>query len=479
VLLSLASAWLRPLSEPDEARYGETAREMLLSQDFLLPQSSGVLYPDKPAGIYWAMATSMAIFGVSPLAIRIPAFLSFLLVLLLLWRYLTLLKCNPYQRWITLLMLASNLLLWALGQLATIDMVLCGLVCGSLIYGRQWLDDGRLKHGLFCGIFLGFSILCKGPIGVLLSFLILFSYGLITSRRLKVLRLLHPSLLIPTFAIGFSWFYLAAQEVPQLWDFWIGREIVERATSNTHARAQAWWFFPALTLLSTLPWVFGLLLPKTPHKLDARYSRDSNDLRFFGLWALLPLIFFSIPVGKQPAYMAPAMPGLALLLGTYWSLPSREKQLKFLTSSWTGLIAGAFLLHLDPDFTRGSERIVEQLRANHAQNWPAAQRAGWSYGLNFQLGRTDIQAFRDTPSTWRFNQEYLNNPIHLSKSDRQFVDSCALLNSKQPSFLILHNRSKDQRSQQIAKLRKLCDQPIYEGVSTKYSCLISNRKLQQ
>src|SRR5580692_1013327 len=61
------------LWEPDEGRYGEIAREMYLSGDFVTPRDNFVRCFEKPPLVYWAEAAAMSVFGVNEFAVRLPA----------------------------------------------------------------------------------------------------------------------------------------------------------------------------------------------------------------------------------------------------------------------------------------------------------------------------------------------------------------------------------------------------------------------
>src|SRR5579871_4677781 len=61
------------LWEPDEGRYGEIAREMYLSGDYVTPRDDFVRYFEKPPLVYWAEAASIHIFGMNEFAVRLPA----------------------------------------------------------------------------------------------------------------------------------------------------------------------------------------------------------------------------------------------------------------------------------------------------------------------------------------------------------------------------------------------------------------------
>ncbi|HEY8907711.1 MAG TPA: glycosyltransferase family 39 protein, partial [Rhodoferax sp.] len=73
-LLLLLLASLRPLAVPDEGRYGEVSRWMLVSGDWLTPRLDGIPFFHKPPLLHWLQAISLTLFGASELALRlVPA----------------------------------------------------------------------------------------------------------------------------------------------------------------------------------------------------------------------------------------------------------------------------------------------------------------------------------------------------------------------------------------------------------------------
>src|SRR5260370_18311969 len=61
------------LWEPDEGRYAEIAREMVVSGDYVTPRDDFELYFEKPPLVYWANAASIKIFGANEFSVRLPA----------------------------------------------------------------------------------------------------------------------------------------------------------------------------------------------------------------------------------------------------------------------------------------------------------------------------------------------------------------------------------------------------------------------
>ena len=72
----------RRLVHPDEGRYAEIPREMVVSGDWVTPRLNGIKYFEKPALQYWLTAAAYEAFGIHPWTARLwPALSGFLGVL--------------------------------------------------------------------------------------------------------------------------------------------------------------------------------------------------------------------------------------------------------------------------------------------------------------------------------------------------------------------------------------------------------------
>ena len=63
VLIYIVPLGVRPVANPDEVRYAEIPREMIVSGNWIAPHLNGVRYFEKPVLGYWLDAISMIIFG--------------------------------------------------------------------------------------------------------------------------------------------------------------------------------------------------------------------------------------------------------------------------------------------------------------------------------------------------------------------------------------------------------------------------------
>ena len=63
----------RRLQHPDEGRYGEIAREMAASGDWITPRLNDLKYFEKPPLQYWLGAATFRVFGVHEWTARLPS----------------------------------------------------------------------------------------------------------------------------------------------------------------------------------------------------------------------------------------------------------------------------------------------------------------------------------------------------------------------------------------------------------------------
>jgi len=157
-------AW-RDLWAPDEPRYAEVAREMVVLKDWVIPHLNGRVYPDKPPLPFWLIALSAkAAGGFTHLTVRMPTFLSaWALVALTGWMGGALFG-RTAGVFSALVMLSTGLLLWFLSRV-NLDTLFATGVAGA-IFCFYLGHDGRARREWtypLAYMLLGVAAMTKGP----------------------------------------------------------------------------------------------------------------------------------------------------------------------------------------------------------------------------------------------------------------------------------------------------------------------------
>ena len=352
----LAIAWFAPIQyrdlfHPDEGRYAEIPREMVLSGDWVTPRLNDLKYFEKPPLQYWATATAYIAFGQSEWSARLwPALLGFLSVasVLVVGKALFDLRTGMHAA----LILASSLLFMLYAQVVTLDMGLtffltAGLSC-FLLAMRAGLTIRQERIWISCAWALtALAVLSKGLIGVVLPGLTLLAYAAIY----RDWRLLRPPLWPPAIAIFLAivipWFALVQLRNPEFFDFFFIGEHIERFALAGHHRPGSWYYFLPIVLLGMMPWTSVVLaaVPLALRRVQTGNNRIHID-RFFVLWVVVIVGFFSLSSSKLPGYVLPVFPVLALLAAR-WTAQIKPAQLRphlipgFVIASLTLLVLAA------------------------------------------------------------------------------------------------------------------------------------------
>jgi 4-amino-4-deoxy-L-arabinose transferase-like glycosyltransferase len=306
------------ITDSDEAFYAEAAREMVASGDWITPTFNGEPRFQKPILYYWLTAGTYLVTGPTEAAARLWAGLSGV--------GLVLLTAACARRWFddgTALLagaiVATSFGYYSIGRLALPDLPLTFCITLAIWAALVAILDQRQNARpwvLLSAFALALGFLMKGPVGLIIPALVVVPVALVERRSLN-LRLADLLLGVLLFAVvALPWYTVmyARHGSAYLESFFVGDNL-ERFATDRFNDPRAWWFY--------LPVVLGGLLPWTPFALTwARPVRDfllrrrdigTLELRLL-LWAVLPLVFYSFSVGKQPRYILPVLPPLAMLL---------------------------------------------------------------------------------------------------------------------------------------------------------------------
>ncbi len=333
--LRLASLGSYPLMDTSEARYGEIARVMLTTGNYVTPQEvPGTPFWAKPPLYAWLSVASMRLLGIGEFPLRLPSLLCALGVLLLSAGWAASLGSTRggavRQR---AALLAGALLAGFPGFYGDAGAVMTdpGLaLCSTAMLAcfHQVVLRGRRslpwRYGFFAAAGLG--MLAKGPVVMLYAGLPIVLWTL-WQRRLAAVFSALPWLTGTLLAalICVPWYLLAERQTPGFLNYFLLGEHVMRFlkpgwTGDRYGTAHAEplgtiWLYLALAIgLSTLLALAVLAAALRRRVGAAGAPRLDAEQRLLVLAVLVPVVFFSFAGNIIWTYVVPALGPLAVLL---------------------------------------------------------------------------------------------------------------------------------------------------------------------
>jgi 4-amino-4-deoxy-L-arabinose transferase-like glycosyltransferase len=328
-LLYLPGLGRPALWEPDEGRYAEIAREMVLTHDYVTPRDNWVRYFEKPPLVYWAEALSIKLLGANELAVRLPAAIASVAEVAVT-AALGEAMFGAAVGLAAAMVLGLSPLVFGFARFATLDPTLAFFVTAALstfwvaahaagfdsAAGRRWL--------LMSAAMAAAGTLTKGPVALVLTGAVGLAWLLSERRAREILRMPWLGAIAVFTAIATPWFVIAARRNPGFLRFFFIHEHVERYLENAE---HGWgpYFFVVVVIAGMWPWIF--FVPMGLHELMRRRGGGDEaqapgrrpdargSLAFLLWWFGIFLVFFSIPRAKLGSYILPALAPLAIIAG--------------------------------------------------------------------------------------------------------------------------------------------------------------------
>lgn len=317
----LAMIWM-PLNDKTEARYGEIARLMVSSQNWVTPQQSlGEPFWAKPPLSTWSSALSMKIFGVHAWSARLPALFYAIGVLLMIGWVVQKRYSIRYRNYAWLMLAGMPYFFIDAGVVMT-DPAFVFSVTLCMISAWLAISHSSRYWGWIFFVGLGLGLLAKGPlIGVLVVLPLLL--WMCIERRYhyvwKNLPWISGSLI--TILIALPWYLWAEKRTPGFLQYFIMGEHVSRFLKSgwmgdKYGFAHAFplgtiWLF---LLIGLLPWLILVAYDafKTRGKTTAVCAQD-GWVSYLFCFALMPLVFFTFSRNIIYTYTFTMIPPLVLL----------------------------------------------------------------------------------------------------------------------------------------------------------------------
>jgi 4-amino-4-deoxy-L-arabinose transferase-like glycosyltransferase len=324
-----AGMFTPPLLDDVDTVHAEAAREMVLRHDWVTLYTNGVRYLEKAPLMYWAVALSYKVFGISDWSTRLPLMLGVLALMLAAYQ----LGRHAYGEaggFYSALVLGTCVGPYLFTRFQIPDVVV-GLWLTLGFYFFLLSLEEQSPSRLACWGFAAtcaLNVLTKSLVGLVFPLATVFFYLLLTRNLRHLLRLRLVSSTIVFLLVAGPWHVLAALRNPSrgavrgfLWFYFVNEQFLRYLNKRVPPGYDTvpLFIFWGLLILWLMPWSIFLPpaireIPKRWRELRTGLGRQKQANLVFALWALVIVVFFTFST-RQEYYTVPALPGMALLVG--------------------------------------------------------------------------------------------------------------------------------------------------------------------
>ena len=420
LLLTLAAAFAfqgtRGLYESTEGRYAESAREMIETGQWLIPQLDYRPHWTKPPLTYWAIALGMKVFRQNEWGVRFYSGVAFALSV---WAILVLggwMWDKPTGFFAALIYATSPFPLIAANTVNADTLLTLWEILVALGYwgalrrageraeggkGAEWGRRGETGWIAVMWLSAGMAFFTKGPPGLLvLGAMVVFH--IIRRRRGQITpRMFQPASIVLFLVVALWWYLWAVSHTNGLASYLLKDEVVGRVLSGMHHRHSEWYqpfviYVPALLFGAGAAMIGWAALAYRQASLlrwaNLRRAIWKNDrLLFLSLWVFVPLSIFSMVHSRLHLYVLPLFPAVALATARLLALFAEPRVLTRIVAGAMVLFAVVLVAGRWGFAARESERDMGQLY-KAIQASPAAPTRVFAYRSSyFSNGSTPLE----------------------------------------------------------------------------------------
>jgi len=307
------------LWDVDEANNAVCAHEMLAAGNWWVPVFNGGLRFDKPILLYWLMMPLFHVFGVHEWTARLPSAVAITALVMVVF-YFGRRMANTRTGLIAALLLASSLHIVVIARAATPDplLILCiGFALAAfLCFYLEGQNNRRLLMAAY--VVLGFGVLAKGPVAILLPALVMLVFLLLMGQREHIGRFRPVTGLCVILLVALPWYITVGVLTDGLWlKGFLLHHNIDRFIEPLQGHRGFPGFYILTFLIGWFPWS-GLLAATTIFAPWRMAALREDPVRLFLLcWIGVFLVFFTLASTKLPNYVLPAFPSAALLMA-FW-----------------------------------------------------------------------------------------------------------------------------------------------------------------
>ena len=330
-LVTLPGLGTGTLWDNSETTYGEVAREILLTHDWVVMHLNGFTWYVQPPLYFWIAALFAHVFGPTAFAMRLPSALATIAMGGAVG-YATARIAGGRAGTLAAVVLSTSLMQVIVGRLAIMDALLDFAVAAAVLWWYRAFEPSgtprRRDIAFVCGaVALGLGTLAKGPVAPVVTVLVI-AVWLLWERRvsrlsaprkraLVIAAVAYAAITLPWFiALGLRVGFGAVAELIGHYTF--GRYVGVIENQN----GPVWYYIPVM-ILGFFPWIAFLPVALSAALRDTQL-RQGAFARLAVVWTIAPFLFFSFASTKLPNYVALMLPAPAILVALWFGRVRNE-----------------------------------------------------------------------------------------------------------------------------------------------------------
>jgi 4-amino-4-deoxy-L-arabinose transferase-like glycosyltransferase len=323
--VTLPGLGIGTLWDNSETTYGEVAREVGLTHDWVVMHLNGQPWFVQPPLYFWIAALLAKIFGVTAFALRLPSALATIAMGGAVG-YATARIAGERAGMIAAIVLSTSLMQAIVGRLAIMDALLDFAIAAAVLWWYRALEpsgDARRRDTAFvCGaLALAVGTLAKGPVAPVIAGLVIGVWAAWEARAGRLAAPRRRALALGALAylaVTLPWFFALAQRVgPGAIGELIGHYTFGRFTGVIENQTGPLWYYLPVVILGFFPWIAFVPVATAAALREARQPGGSFT-RLALVWTVVPFVFFSLANTKLPNYVAMVLPALAILVALWF-----------------------------------------------------------------------------------------------------------------------------------------------------------------
>jgi 4-amino-4-deoxy-L-arabinose transferase-like glycosyltransferase len=369
------------LLDPSETRYAYIAAYMAKSGNWLTPQlmtpSGSTPFLSKPPLHYWLVALCYRFLGIDEWTSRLPSFMAFTTILGCCYLVTSRIAGRSAGMMAALLCSISPLLYFVSGG-TTVDVTFSAFIALSLtffFFCQELATNSDKFPSRLCGwsffAATAAAFLVKGPLALVLIGLPIFGHCLSTKSCHSLTRLPLYSGSAVFLAVVLPWFLKLESSLPGSVRYFVWNENILRYLSkdygdrygdgHEHFHGTIILFFLLANLIPFLVTWGACRKASCRHVPSESFQHPFRW--FLWLWALGPVLFFTLARNILPSYILPGSAGTAIILALFLVDRSTNDsaQLTRWISTRTAWISVAYVL-----ITIGAGQFMSSAKSSEA-----------------------------------------------------------------------------------------------------------------